>query len=168
MITFPALYLVLPVVLAVHNVDEYRRYDEFVQVYQGRIPARFITRDVLRNALTLLTFIAAVISIVTYFFRTEVLISLSKIAVFALMLNAIGHCIQSLSKRRMTPGTLSAITLVLPYSIVAIMVMRSQLGDSVSSLLEFALLGAITIPLVSGIFIFSGYGLSRIANKLSW
>jgi hypothetical protein len=163
--TFPALNLVLPVVLAAHKVDEYRRYDEFVEVYKDRIPARFTTRGVIGNAMTLLTLTAVLISVLTYFYLTPAWVSFAKIAVFALMLNAIGHCIQSLSKRRMTAGTLSAITLVLPYSIVAIMVMRGQLGDSVSSLLGFALVGAITIPVASGVFILSGYGVSRIGNK---
>lgn len=163
--TFPVLNLLLPVVLAVHNFDEYSRYDEFVRVYQGWLPQRFITRRVLRDALTLLTLAAAMISVLTYFFRTDALISVSRIAIFALMLNAIGHCIQSLNKGRMTPGTPSAIALVLPYSVVAIIVMRSYLGDSVSSLLRFALAGTITIPLAIAIFILSGYGVSRLVNK---
>jgi hypothetical protein len=163
--TFPALNLLLPAVLAVHNIDEYSRYDQFVRLYQRRIPERFTTRRVMRDAMILLTLTAAVISALTYLFRTPALLSVSKIAVFALMLNAIGHCVQSLTKRRMMPGILSAITLVLPYSIAAIMLMRSQLGDSVSSLLGFTLAGAITIPLAGGIFVLWGYGVSQLGNK---
>ena len=163
--TFPALNLLFPVVLAVHNMDEYSRYDEFVQAYRGRIPQRFTTRRVMRNALILLTVTAGAISVVTYFYRTEAFISLSRIAILALLLNGGGHCFQSLIKRRFTPGTLSAATLVLPFSVAAIIVMRSHMGDSISSLLGFALAGAITIPMASAIFILLGYAVSQIGNK---
>jgi hypothetical protein len=77
------------------------------------------------------------------------------------MLNAISHCVLSLKRRRILPGTLSAALLVLPYSVVAIMITHSESGDSYSDLALLAALGALTVPLAIALFIGLGYGISR-------
>jgi hypothetical protein len=35
--TFVALNLLFPIVLAIHNVDEYSRYDDFIRAYHPRL-----------------------------------------------------------------------------------------------------------------------------------
>ncbi len=160
--TFAALNLLFPVLLAIHNVEEYSRCDEFIRVYPGRLAQRFTTRRVIRDAATLLTLAVAGISVLAYALRTEILIRISQVAIFALALNAIGHCVVSIKRRRFTPGTFSAITLVLPYSVVAIVMMHVRLGEPVAALVGWAVLGAAALPIAIVLFLAMGYGLSRL------
>jgi hypothetical protein len=60
---------------------------------------------------------------------------------------------------------LSAVLLVLPYSVVAIFFMRTGFGDSYSHLLFLTALGAITVPLTVLLFLWIGYGISRLEAK---
>jgi hypothetical protein len=160
--TFAALNLLFPVVLAAHNADEYRRYEDFVREYHGRLSARLATRNVMRNAAILLPIVAAALAVPTYAWNPTALMTIARIAIFALMLNAIGHCALSVKRRSMLPGTVSAIALVLPYSLVCLFAMRTQLGDSWWFLLRCAALGAIATPITVFLFLWMAYGLSRL------
>ena len=163
--TFLVLSLLLPVVLAIHNFDEYARYDGFVRIYHSRLPERVTTRRVVRNAAILLTLAVAALGALTYTNRSPFLVALSKVTIFALLVNGIGHCITSLKRRTLVPGTLTAITLVLPYSVIALVVMRTNLGDSGWSLLRYAAFGALAIPLATISFLWLGYGVSRLTTR---
>ena len=81
------------------------------------------------------------------------------------MLNGIGHSILSVRRRRLLPGTLSAVTLVLPYSAIAIAVMRADLGDSAGSLLRSVAFGALAAPLAIAAFLWLGYGTDRLVAR---
>jgi hypothetical protein len=61
--------LLFPVVLAVHNIDEYNRYDDFVRSYPSWL-AQKLTRPIVRWAAVLLTLAAAVLVALTYFYRS--------------------------------------------------------------------------------------------------
>ncbi len=165
--TFAAFNLLFPVLLAIHNLEEYSRCDEFIRVYPGRLAQRFTTRRVVRDAATLLTLAAAGISVLAYALRAEILIRISQVAIFALALNAIGHCVVSIRRRRFMPGTFSAITLVLPYSAVAIVMMHVGLGEPMAALVGWALLGGAALPIVIVLFLAMGYGLSRLFRPRS-
>jgi O-antigen/teichoic acid export membrane protein len=153
--------LLLPLVLAVHNLDEYAKYEDFVSTYHPRLSRKLTARPVIRNAVILLTVSVALLAGFSYVYNDDVLRTICTVAIFALMLNAISHCVLSLKRRRMLPGTLSAAVLVLPYSVVAIMITRSESGDSYSRLALLAALGALTVPLAIALFIGLGYGISR-------
>jgi hypothetical protein len=160
--TFVAVNLLFPVVLAIHSFEEYSRYDDFIRAYHPRLGKKLATRRVFRDALILLTLAAAVSGALTYAYKSAVLLAISKIAIFALLLNALGHCILSLKRRELLPGTLSAVALVLPYSAVAIVIMRASLGDSFWSLFRDAMLGLILAPLAILSLLGISYGLSRL------
>jgi len=160
--TFAALNLLSPLVLAAHNADEYRRYEDFVREYHGRLPAKLASRSVMRNAAILLPIAAAAIAVPAYLWRAPTLMTIARIAIFALMLNAIGHCALSLKRRSMLPGTHSAIALVLPYSSVCVFVMRTQLADSWWFLVRCAALGAVAVPLAVFSSLSISYGISRM------
>lgn len=153
--------LSLPLVLAVHNLDEYAKYEDFVNAYHPRLSKKLTTRPVIRNAAVLLTVSVALLAGFSYVYNDDVLRTMCTVAVFALMLNAISHCMLSLKRRRMLPGTLSAALLVLPYSVVAIVITYAESGDSYSDLALLAALGALTVPLAIALFIGLGYGISR-------
>jgi O-antigen/teichoic acid export membrane protein len=153
--------LLLPLVLAVHNLDEYAKYEDFVNAYHPRLSKKLTARPVIRNAVVLLTVSVALLAGFSYVYNDDVLRTICKVAIFALMLNAISHCVLSLKRGRILPGTLSAALLVLPYSVVAVMITHSESGNSYSDLALLAALGALTVPLAIALFIGLGYGISR-------
>jgi len=61
--------LLFPVVLAIHNIDEYIRYDDFVRSCPSWL-AKKLTRPIVRSAAVLLTLAAAVLVTLTYFNRS--------------------------------------------------------------------------------------------------
>jgi hypothetical protein len=156
--------LLFPVVLAIHNIDEYVRYDDFLRSYPSWF-AKKLTRPIVRRAAVLLTLAAAVLVALTYFNRSDVLITISKVAIIALGLNGIGHCLLSLKNRAVLPGTLSAIVLVLPYSAIAVMMMLINSGDSSWSLLRYAAIGAVVAPIVIGSVLTVSYGFSWLVGR---
>jgi hypothetical protein len=160
--SFTALNLLFPVVLAIHNFEEYSRYDDFVRAYHARWPAKFRARPVMRDAAVLLTLAVAVLDGLTYFYKGAVLVAISEIAIFALMLNGVAHCILSLKGRSWIPGTLSAVALVLPYSAIAIASMRFRMGESIRSLVVYAVLGGLATPLAIALFLSISYGFSLL------
>jgi hypothetical protein len=119
----------------------------------------------MRNTLIAVTLFVAVIAGLAYVHKGGVYVALCNITILAFMENAIGHCVLSLKRRTLVPGTLSAAVLVLPYSIVAIASMRADLASSYSSLLLFAACGAVAMPLFIVGFIWLGYGISRLQIK---
>jgi len=157
--------LLLPLLVAVHNVDEYARYDDFVRAHHSRFLAKQASRPAMRNALIAVTLFVAVIAGLAYVHRGGVYVVLCNITILAFMENAIGHCALSLKRRTLVPGTLSAAVLVLPYSIVAIASMRADLASSYSSLLLLAACGAFAMPLFIIGCIWLGYGISRLQIK---
>lgn len=159
---FDCIILSFPLVLAIHNFDEYSHYDDFVDAYHSRIARKFTSRRVVRYAAASLTLSAVVLAGLAYVYKGSFLLAIIKTSIFALMLNAIGHCLLSLRRRTLLPGTLSAAVLVMPYSIIAVAVMRRNLGGSYRSLLRFAAAGAVAIPLAVTLFLGIGYGISRL------
>ena len=158
------LSLLFPIVLAIHNGDEYFRREEFIRVHHGKFAARFITRPVVRNAMVLLTLTATAMGLLTWIYRNQVLVEISIVAIFALMLNALSHIVLSFKRRSFTPGALSAVVLVLPYSAVVIATLRVTLGMPWVSMLRFVALGLITTPVAIALFLFLGYIFFCLAN----
>jgi hypothetical protein len=102
------LVLLFPVVLAIHTLDEMRSQDAFVHAYRSRLPARLQARPVMLWAATWLTAAAAVICIGAVTRQSPGLLLMSKVAICALLLNAVGHCARSPGRRQWLPGTRSA------------------------------------------------------------
>ena len=160
--TFEWVTVLLPLLVTVHNVDEYSRYDDFVRTYHSRFLAKRVSRPAMRNTLIAVTLIVALIAGLAYVHKGGVYVALCNITILAFMENAIGHCVLSLKRRTLVPGTLSAAVLVLPYSMVAIASMRADPASSYSSLLLLAACGAVAMPLFIIGFIWLGYGISRL------
>ncbi len=162
---FEWVTMLLPLIAAVHNVDEYARYDDFVRAYHSRFLAKQVSRPAMQNALIAVTLFVSVIAGLAYVHKGGVYVALCNITILAFMENAIGHCVLSLKRHTLVPGTLSAAVLVLPYSIVAVASMRADLARSYSSLLLFAASGAVAMPLFIVGFLWLGYGISRLQMK---
>ena len=162
--TFAAFNLLFPIVVAIHNIDEYRGYTDFVRSYPAWLAKR-LTRRVLGWAAILLTLAVTALAVATYFYQSDVLLIVSKIAVIGLGLNCLGHCFLSLKRRALVPGTLSGAVLVLPYSVIAVFLMRTDFRDSFLGLFGYAAIGAIATPVAIGAFIWLGYLLAGERRK---
>ena len=99
-----ALGLLFPIILGVHNAEEYFRRDDFLRGYPPRI-ARLLSRQAIRTAMVLLTMAAALISVLAWWLRTTWLLDVAVVADFALALNALGHVGRSIRWRSLAPGT---------------------------------------------------------------
>lgn len=159
---FNVLVLLFPIVLAIHNFDECARYEDFIKTYHARLPEKLTTRAAIVGAATALTIAAVALCLGAVIWKTPFLMLVAKVSICALLLNAISHCVLSLKRGKWLPGTLSASILVLPYGIVALVVMRTVLGDSAGDIIRYALLGAITIPLTVAVFLLVGFGITRL------
>ncbi len=162
---FVAVNLLCPVVLAIHNAEELARYDDFVRVYRSRWTERLISRRVVRRAAWLLTGGVAVVAALAYSRRAPAAVALAKVVVFAMMTNGIGHCVLSLTRREVAPGTISAAVLVFPYSLMAIAAMRADSGDSLWSLLRYSACGVLMMPAASLAALCISRGLDSLAPR---
>ena len=158
-----SLCVLFPLVLAVHNVDELRQYDEFARIYHGRLPKRFVTKSVMQGAAILLTGAGVVLGVLTGVYRTPILVDASVVASLALMLNAFSHMFVSLKARALTPGTLSALLVVLPYGILVMYVARLPW----ETILRFTVLGLMIAPAAVALFLLLGYAVTSLFHPKS-
>jgi hypothetical protein len=160
-----ALGLLFPMILAIHNAEEYFRHAQFARIFHSRLASRFLARPVIRMAMILLTIAATTLSVLAWIYRTPVLVDAVVVASFALMLNAFGHVMVSMRCRALTPGTISAAALVLPYSAAVIATLRMNEGMSWAWMGRMALLGFPVIPVAVGVFMLLGYAVSLLMRS---
>ncbi len=156
------LHLLYPVVLGLHNAEEYCRFDEFAGIYMEHLPERLKTRAVIRNAAVLMTCAAAALSFGASTGKSRALAGMLKTAILASAVNAVGHGFLSIRYKRWVPGTASALMLILPYALAVVAMLRIRRENSVASLLRLTLAGALAIPAASVFFLTAGYGMSQL------
>jgi L-asparagine transporter-like permease len=163
--SFPALYLLFPVVLAIHNLDEYFASRHRTQQSRPSWLMRYYQSEVARLAMMLLTVASVVVAVLNYVERDGKLNTVAELSVFALLFNAIGHVIVSLKARSFTPGTRSALIFVLPYSVLAIAAIRRGSGFSVTALWPVAIAGLVALPVAILVALAVARGLQSIARR---
>jgi hypothetical protein len=122
--------LALSVAAAVHNLEEWRGYEKWAHVFHRRLNARLNNRRVCGIALILLSAALLILGVAEFAEGPGWTTAYSKVAVFALLVNALGHCVKSVRAREVVPGTISALLLIMPLSLIAIYAMRHDHGDS--------------------------------------
>ena len=159
------LGLFFPLILGIHNAEEYLRYHDFVRPHHRRIPGRFLSRPVIRNAAVFLTLVAAVVCVLAWLRGTELLSRVVVASTVALALNALGHVGMTMMQRTVMPGTVSAVALVLPYSVCVIVMFRASTEASWASLLGMAGLGLLLIPASVAVFLLLGYAAMLLEQR---
>jgi hypothetical protein len=157
--TIYTLNLLFPIILGIHNAEEYGRHDDFIRDYPARV-ARYVSPPVVRAAMVWLTLAAAVVSVLAWIYRTSWLLDIALVADFALLLNAFGHIGRSMYRRSLTPGTVSAVCLVLPYSAVVTAMLRHSENMSWGRIASLLALGVPAIPVTVAICLALGYAVS--------
>lgn len=154
---FGTLILLLGLAAAVHNLEEWRGYEQFVKAYHQRLSLRLSNRRVFGFALILLSVILLVLGVVEWAEGPGWATMCSRVVVFALLVNAVGHCAQSLRKRQLVPGTVSALLLLIPLASIAIYVMRRENGDSETTLILSFLASLAVLPLAIYSSLWAGF-----------
>ena len=164
--SFRAINLFFPVVLAIHNVEEYAGFDEFARSYQCSPIEKIMTRPVMRGALLMLTAGAAVNSAATFKADRGMPCVLSRVGTFSLLFNAVGHCLLCFVRRRSAPGTVSSILVILPYSALAVAAMLTPRKKRRSFLVRYAVLGAISLPVITISSLIVSYALLKAVRAI--
>jgi hypothetical protein len=146
--SFRALYLAFPIVLGMHNWDEWIDAKRLSGSSHRWLPSKYLGGDVVRFAMISLVFASAAVAVLNYLVSSEKLATLAELSLFALLFNAIGHVLMSMTARARTPGMRSAAFLVLPYSATAIAVAAQGSGRQALGLWRVALAGLVALPVM--------------------
>lgn len=139
--------------LAVHNVDDCMRGNEWMRVYRvGRMGTRCAVRALVVGM------VLAAIWVAGMAYETGGWVWASRAPVFAMLLNGLGHGLLSVKRREVVPGTVSAALLVVPYAVLTAVSMLGEPGSSPGLLLGYAALGAVGMPVVIALCLALGSG----------
>ena len=144
---FGTLVLALGLAAGVHNLEEWRGYEKWVQAYHERLNVRLRNRRVFGFALIFLSVTVLVLGVLECVEGPGRTTICSRIVVFALLVNALGHCAKSLRTRQLVPGTVSALLLIIPLALIAISVMRRDYGDTEATLILSLLASLAVLPI---------------------
>ncbi len=122
-------------------------------------------RRAVSAAAVLLTLAATPIVSINYHHGTPSLQIICRISVFTLTFNACGHCVLSILRRELVPGTFSAIACTLLFSAIAIYAMHVDRGDTFPSLAKYAAAGALALPATVFLSLLCGLAYTRVAGK---
>ena len=163
--TFARLMLFFPIVVALHNADEIRGYDEFAAAFHPRLNPRLRSRRIFVVAAWVITAAAALLAFANYAYSIPALQFVARSAVGALLINALGHCAISVVKHRLVPGTATALVIVFPYSALALLGTHSDLAANAYPLLGYAALAALMLPVATIASLLIGYAIVSVYNR---
>ena len=133
--------LLLPIIFVIHNIDEYLSYSRLVDYYFKFIDPKLKDPKVFLYAVSILSIVVVLIVWVSYFYCNKITKFLTMIVFFSIF-NAIQHCIHSLFFRKILPGTITSILLIIPYSIIFIINMKN---GSIFEFKDFLLYGILSV-----------------------
>lgn len=164
---FGTLVLMLALAAALHNLEEWRGYEKFAQAYYKRLNVRLRNRRVFGIALIFLSVAVSVLGVVEFVEGPGRTTIYSRVLVFALLVNALGHCAKSLRTRQVVPGTVSALLLIIPLAFVAIYVMRRDLGDTAATLSLSFIASLAVIPIAVYGSLWGGFAANRLLAAIT-
>lgn len=130
------LGLFIPIILTVHNAEEYFAFEEMDKL--PFFPCR--ERRVFLRALILLTLFASLIAFANYWMQGWQF--MTTILVLALLLNGMQHLLSSLWLKRVVPGTYTAAFLLIPYALLYLWAFSRESTFGVGDLFYWSLLSA--------------------------
>lgn len=159
--SFSVLFFLLSLAFVVHNYEEWRGYENLMRAFHGRLPKKLRDQWIFGFALIVLSIVVLLLSVVGWLWRIPTVTVLARIIVFALLINALSHCILSLYRRELIAGTVSAVFLIIPVSAAAILSMSRESGDPAWVLFGYILLSIAITPIA----IYASLGLGYLAKR---
>ena len=118
--------LLLPIIFASHNIEEYLSYDKFADYYGKFIDQKFNNSKVFLGAISLLSAVTTLTVGLNYFSSNRITNVLTRVVFFSMFFNAMQHSMSSLFFRKILPGTITSMSLIIPYSIIFMMNLRKK------------------------------------------
>lgn len=151
------LGLFLPAVFILHNVEEYRSFEDFKAFYLKTIDPKFCNRKVFLYALIILTLFVSGICVLNYSMSSQALRFATTIINVSLLLNGIQHIVSSLWMRKFLPGTISAAFLLIPCSLVYLVFLAKETHFGIVAIVTWVLLSIIVMFVSIRISLWLGY-----------
>ena len=135
----------LPIIFILRNIEEYVWFERSATSLFRFVGHDFHNRQVFVYAVSILSL--GVIATVTlnYIYETPLLHSLTVIVFFAIFINAIKYCFCSLYLRRLLPSTVSAIVLIIPFSIYMLIVSHADMFVGIKGALAYIFIAIIVM-----------------------
>ena len=157
--------LFFPAVFILHNIEEYRSFEVFNAFYLKAINSKFRHRMVFLYALIILTVFVSGLCISNYLMTSRILRFATTIVSMSILTNGIQHCISSLWARKILPGTISAIFLLIPCSAVYLVFLEKETQFSVLDIVGWFIISMIVMVLSIRASLWIGYLLFKRSNS---
>lgn len=156
------LVLLLPLIFILHNVEEYISFDQFKDIYLKVIGRDFFDRNIFLFAISFLSISVSSIIIANYFISNHYLQLVTVIIVFSIFINGIQHCIGSLICRKILPGMLTAVFLIIPFSIIFILKLKYEILFGIKDFIVYMIVSAVVTYVAIFVSLFFGYFLNKL------
>ncbi len=160
MIAIDKLSLLLPIIFMIHNMEEYLFYEKFSNCFALIKPKCNNSKRSFGWAIVLLSVLTILIIGTDYFIANKITTFLKIITAVAIFVNAIQHVTYTVFFRKILPGTITSIFLIIPYSVTFIITIKKELMITYK---EFLLYGMLSIIITRIVIITS----LKIGNWLS-
>lgn len=160
-----AFGLLLPAIMILHNTEEYRSFERFKNVYLKSIDEKLRKKSVFLYALAILTISAAGICVANYFIGSRTSQIATTLVMIALLFNGVQHCTFSLWYRKMLPGTVSGLFLMIPYSLIYLILLENEIKFGFFDFVSWSLLSIIFMILLIRISFRIGYFLHSFSKR---
>ena len=140
-----------------HNIEEYRSFKDFKAFYLKKINEKLRHRKVFLYALILLTFFVSGICISNYLIASQTLQFATTLIAVSLFINGMQHCIFSVWTRKILPGTISAIFLLIPCSAIYLVFLEKEMPFGLIDIATWSIVSAILMLLAIHASLWIGY-----------
>jgi hypothetical protein len=160
------LSLLLPIIFALHNIEEYYSFEKFQQTYLRNIN-QFITASAFLYSIIMLNIIVVVLVYTNYFFSSQFTELLTLVIGSALFLNGFQHVIGSLILRKILPGFITSCVFILPLTILFILTARTNILIQFKSFYTYILISIVVMYISIVISLVFGDSMSRLIKVLA-
>ena len=124
------------------NIEEYWFYNP---LYFKFIAKKYRKKSVFGGAQVLLTVCVAAIYLANYFIANQTLQTATAIVALSLFVNGIQHCACSLRFKKILPGTVTGLFLLIPSSTMYFVLLRQDTGFTFLNLIQWSLLSVVAM-----------------------
>lgn len=158
------LGIILALSFILHNYEEYRSFKIFNEFYLRHLNKKFQHPDIFFRAITILSFVVCGIYVLNCFIANKALQFAATIATMSLLINGVQHCIYSLLARKLLPGTISGIFLLIPLSLAYFVLLEKDIHFSIIDIIQWSAISIVASFLLIQISLRIGFHLSKCLN----
>ncbi|HEV2614120.1 MAG TPA: HXXEE domain-containing protein [Gammaproteobacteria bacterium] len=156
--------VVLPVIFILHNIEEYVSFDPSAWSFYRFIGNEFYNRAVFFYALCLLSITVIVAVTLNYIYAGSLLHALVVITFFSIFINSLEHCAVSLWRRKILPGTISSVLLIIPFSLYALIVGHKDMFVGIQGALNYVFVSFIVMVVAVFLGLWSGFFIDKLMS----